>query len=219
VKFRARIIGDIAKDVKAFNRRLARSTKNAAVKAGTGLKNEYRAQVRAAGLGQKVANAWRSAAYPKNGDSVNSAASIWTNAPHIIAAHDRGEVIRSKHGFWLPIPTEFAPKRGIGGKRISPSTFPEHRFGPLRFIYRGRSQAALLVVDKVRVSYRRKTGERRGFRKAGKRAVAKGDGLTVVMFVLVPQVSIRRDLDVEGPVARWGREFVKEIDAGMAKAG
>jgi hypothetical protein len=100
-------------------------------------------------------------------------------------AFDEGVTIKSKKGLWLAIPTPAAPRRGIGGKRISPSTFPEHRFGQLRFVYRGSGKPSLLVVDGLRA----RGGKRGGFSKAGKRAQATGRGLTtVVMFIMVPQV-------------------------------
>ncbi|MBF0587732.1 MAG: hypothetical protein HQL53_01240 [Magnetococcales bacterium] len=63
---------------------------------------------------------------------------------------DRGTVIRSRDGFWLAIPTPRAPRWGTNRKRINLSNFPEHRFGPLRFVYR-RSGPSLLVVDSVRI--------------------------------------------------------------------
>ena len=69
-------------------------------------------------------------------------APVYTMAPQIIRAFDEGAVIRSKRGRFLAIPTENAPRKGTDGKRISPSTFPEHRFGPLRFVPRSRTVAA-----------------------------------------------------------------------------
>ncbi|WP_353799190.1 DUF6441 family protein, partial [Thalassospira sp.] len=102
-----------------------------------------------AGLGTRLARTWRSRAYPNKG--YDAASLVWSKAPQIVRTFDRGTVIKSKSGFWLAIPTASAPKRGVGGKRITPSNFPEYRFGPLRFVYR-RGQPSLLVVDGVRVS-------------------------------------------------------------------
>jgi len=112
-------------------------------------------------------------------------------------------VIRARRGRFLAIPTENAPRRGVGGRRISPSTFPEHRFGPLRFVPRA-SGPSLLVVDGLRASFSRKTGELRGFRRASDRARRTGAGLTtVVMFVLVPQVKLSKRLNVTRAAQRW----------------
>jgi Family of unknown function (DUF6441) len=105
-----------------------------------------------------------------------------------------------------------APRRGTDGKRISPSTFPEHRFGPLRFVPR-RSGPSLLVVDELRASVSRKSGELRGFRRATERARQRGQGLaTVVMFLLVPQVKLRKRLDVAQAAERWSAELPALIE-------
>jgi len=116
-------------------------------------------------------------------------------------------VIRSRRGRFLAIPTQNAPRSGTDGKRISPSTFPEHRFGPLRFVPRS-SGPSLLVVDSLRASFGRKTGELRGFRRATDRARRSGQGLTtVVMFLLVPQVKVSKRLDVGRAAERWSAEL------------
>ena len=88
---------------------------------------------------------------------LDAASLVYTKAPQIIRAFDEGAVIRSRRGRFLAIPTENAPRKGTDGRRISPSTFPEHRFGPLRFVPR-QSGPSLLVVDGLRASFSRKTG-------------------------------------------------------------
>ena len=154
--------------------------------AGRGLRTELRRQVTSAGLGQRLANSWRDKHYPNQ--KLDAASLVYTKAPQIIRAFDEGAVIRSRRGRYLAIPTENAPRKGTDGKRISPSTFPEHRFGPLRFVPR-QSGPSLLVVDGLRASFSRKNGELRGFRRATDRARERGEGLTtVVMFLLGPQV-------------------------------
>ena len=112
-------------------------------------------------------------------------------------------MIRSRRGRFLAIPTEHAPRKGTDGSRISPSTFPEHRFGPLRFVPRSNGPS-FLVADGLRASFSRKSGDLRGFRRATERARRGGQGLTtVVMFLLVPQVKPRKRLDVARAAERW----------------
>jgi hypothetical protein len=165
--------------------------------AGQALKAELRQQVTSAGLGGRLANAWRDRHYPNQ--KVDAASLVWTKAPQIIRAFAEGVTIRSRRGRWLAIPTENAPRRGTDGKRISPSTFPEHRLGRLRLVARP-GKVPLLVVDGLRAS----TGRRGGFRRASQRALRTGEGVvTVVMFVLVPQVTLRKRLDVDGAARRW----------------
>jgi Family of unknown function (DUF6441) len=159
--------------------------------ADRGLRTELRRQVASAGLGQRLANSWRDRHYPNR--KLDAASLVYTKAPQIIRAFGEGAVIRSERGRLLAIPTENAPRKGTDGRRISPSTFPEHRFGPLRFVPRA-SGPSLLVVDGLRASFSRKTGQLRSFRRATDRVRRGGQGLTtVVMFLLVPQVT--HDLD------------------------
>ena len=123
-------------------------------------------------------------------------------------------MIKSKSGFWLAIPTPSAPKRGVGGKRINPSNFPEHRFGPLRFVYRcGRP--SLLVVDEVRINKSGRVGRRAkggAFTKTGR---MKQGMTTVVMFIMVPQVRLPKRLDVKKAAEKWEKRLPGLIDRHM----
>jgi hypothetical protein len=178
--------------------------------AGRGLKTELRRQVASAGLGQRLANSWRDKHYPNR--KLDAASLVYTKAPQIIRAFDEGAVTRSKRGRFLAIPTENAPRKGTDGKRISPSTFPEHRFGPRRFVPR-RSGPSLLVVDGLRGSVSRKTGQLRGFRRATDRPRQSGRGLTtVVMFLLVPQVKLPKRLDVARAAEHWSAQLPALIE-------
>ena len=137
---------------------------------------------------------------------------MYTKAAQIIRAFDEGAVIRSRRGRFLAIPTESAPRKATDGKPISPRTFPEHRFGPLRFVPR-QSGPSLLVVDGLRASFSRQTGELRGFRRATDRARRGGQGLTtVVMFLLVPQVKLPKRLDVARAAERWSTQLPALIE-------
>jgi hypothetical protein len=193
-------------DLRDIERAVAIGTRDA----GRGLKTELRRQVGSAGLGQRLANSWRDKHYPNR--KLDAASLVYTKAPQIIRAFDEGAVIRSRRGRFLAIPTENAPRKGTDGRRISPSTFPEHRFGPPRFVPR-QTGPSLLVVDGLRASFSRQTGQLRGFRRANDRARARGDGLTtVVMFLLVPQVKLRKRLDVARAAERWSAQLPALIE-------
>jgi Family of unknown function (DUF6441) len=126
-------------------------------------------------------------------------------------------VIRSRRGRFLAIPTENAPRKGTDGKRISPRNFPEHRFGPLRFVPR-QSGPSLLVVDGLRASFSRQSGALRGFRRATGRARERGEGLTtVLMFLLVPQVKLGKRLDVARAAERWSTQLPALIERRMQR--
>lgn len=203
MRLKAAFEGKLQEYMKAEYAHAERAVTLGVREATDGLKLSMRRQVMGAGLGQRMANTWRGDVYPKGQSSIRAAGVVYTRASRIMEGFERAAVIRSKDGWWLAIPTPNAPKRGVGGKRINPSNFPEHRYGRLRFVYRS-GRPSLLVVDNARASYSRKTGEMRGFRKAGDRAVSKGQGLTtVVMFWLVPQVQMKRLITFDEEARRW----------------
>lgn len=185
--------GDLRAHMRAEAQAAATAIRAGVRQATEGLKDELRQQAAQAGLGQGIANAWRANHFPDT-----PAGFVYSRAPNVHSAFDAGVTIRSAGGLWLAIPTESAPRRGVGGKRISPSTFPEHAYGPLRFVYRP-GRPALLVVDGLRAS----RGRRGGFRRASARALARGETATVVMFILVPQVTLRKRLDIDRARQRW----------------
>jgi hypothetical protein len=161
--------------------------------AGTSLRTAWRGQITGAGLGTRLGNSIRMATYPKGSASLNAAALVWSNAPVIVGAHDAGPLIRSKDGFWLAIPTAAAGKSTRGG-RITPGEWERRTGLRLRFIYRRRGPSLLVAEGRLNtkgraVASRSKTG----------RGVA-----TVPIFLLVPQVKLRKRLDL----ARAARQAV-----------
>jgi hypothetical protein len=153
--------------------------------AGAGLKAAWRGQITGAGLGSRLANSIRFASFPKSGDSLNAAALVWSKAPVIIGAHDTGPLIRSKDGFWLAIPTPAAGKSARGG-RITPGEWERRTRLRLRFIYRRRGPSLLVAEGRLNSKGR----------AVGSRAKT-GRGLTTVpIFLLVPQVKLRKRLDL-----------------------
>lgn len=157
------------------------------------LKDALRADVIQGGLGRRLSKSWRAEVYPKHGASLGAAALVYTKAPKLIDAFDKGTTIRSAEGFWLAIPTPSAPRFGTDRKRINPSNFPEARLGKLRFVYRD-GKSGLLVVDNQRL----RKGKRPGYTLSrSKKALSTGEGLsTVPMFFLVPQTRLKKRLRV-----------------------
>ena len=153
--------------------------------AGTGLKSDWRGQITQAGLSQRLANTIRSKTFPTRGESLEAAALVWSNAPQIIGAHDTGPLIRSKDGFWLAIPTPAAGK-GARGKALTPGEWERRRGLRLRFVYRRRG-LSLLVADGRLNS--------RGLGVASRSKTGRGRS-TVPIFLLVPQVKLRKRLDL-----------------------
>ena len=209
----AAIEGSLERHMRSEMRAAERAVVSGIGRATDGLKREMRAQVAAAGLGRRLANSWRGRLYENR--KLDAAGLVHTRAPMIMRAHDEGAVIRGRNGRFLALPTAGAPRRGVGGRRISPATFPVQRFGPLRFVDRGAGRPPLLVVDHVRIGAR--TG-RVGRRAKGggytRRGRLKTGMTTVVMFVLVPQVRLRKRLDFEHAAARWQARLPDLVIAG-----
>ncbi len=171
-----------------------------------GIRTDLKGQVSEAGLGMGVANAWR-AKYYQMGEVMKATGFIYTRAPDIITAFNYGVTIRSEKGLYLAIPTPAAPKKGENGKRINPMNFPESSLGRLRFVYRP-GNISLLVVDDLRA----RTGKRGGFARASASAITKQRGVTtVVMFILVRQVSMKKKLDSEMVCGKWEGELGNRI--------
>ena len=211
MKLTATIIRSVQAGIQAELRDIERAVATGTRDAGRGLKTELRRQVASAGLGQRLANSWRDKHYPNQ--KLDAASLVYTKAPQIIRAFDEGAVIRSRRGRFLAIPTENAPRKGTDGRRISPSTFPEHRFGPLRFVPRAERDRRSWWWTACAPRSAGKTGELRGFRRATDRARRSGQGLTtVVMFLLVPQVKLSKRLDVARAAEHWSAQLPALIE-------
>lgn len=185
-------------------------------------KELWRGQIRRAGLGNRLANTVRSRVYPRRGASLTPAVTWWSNAPHIVHAFSEGITIRSGEGFWLPIPTEHAPKAariiGLNGRvrrgRRNLIAEAEKRFGRLRFIAVPGRNLGLLVADKVRA----RKGQRGGYARASDAALRRGDFEDgVVMFVLVPEVRMPKKLNLDAVVDAIGREGVDRFARALAE--
>lgn len=163
-----------------------KATTKAVAIAGDGLKSNWRAQIVSAGLGTRLSNTIRNKTYPQNQESLRAASLVWSKAPRILSSFEEGVLIRSKDGFWLAIPTE-AAGRGSGRRRLTPGEWERRRGMRLRFVYRPRG-ASLLVADNARLNSKGLAAVSRS--KTGRNQV------TVPIFILVPQVRLRKKLDL-----------------------
>jgi hypothetical protein len=185
MKIKLGITGNIAALMQAEVLAGERAVTGAMRTAGTSLKTAWRGQITGAGLGQRLANSIRMASYPKSGESLNAAALVWSNAPVIVSAHDKGPLIRSKNGFWLAIPTEAAGKSTRGG-RITPGEWERRTGLRLRFIYRRRGPSLLVAEGRINTKGRAVASKAKS-----------GKGLTTVpIFLLALQVKLRKRLDL-----------------------
>jgi len=191
MKIQMDIVGDVLALMRAEVAAGQKAVSTTMAQAGAGLKSAWRTQITGAGLGQRLANTIRSQTYPKGRNSLDAAALVWSNAPVIIGAHDTGPLIRSNKGHWLAIPLPAAGTKA-GGIKITPKEWEQRRGVNLRFVRR-KGRVAMLVAEArlaksgIAVESRSKTG----------RGLA-----TVPIFLLVPQVKLRKRIDLARDATR-----------------
>ena len=160
------------------------------------LQRVLRAQASAAGLGRGVANAWRTRLYPQGRPSVNAAGFIYSKAPKIIDAFERGASIESADGFYLAIPLPAAGRRPGGGKWRSPDEYERVTGNRLRFVYRKPPAKSLLVVDNAPLTRGGRVQARQGFRRvSGLAFTRRGRQATVPVFILIRRAKLPKLLN------------------------
>lgn len=175
--------------------------------AGQTLKANWRGQITGTGLGSRVANAVRADSYPKGQASLNAAAMVWTKAPKITAAHEKGALIRAHNGYWLAIPTKAAGK-GPRGAKISPLEWESRTGRALRFVYWG-GRIAKLVDDGTRQHRRLQDSLSFSQARAGRRT--RRDSRLI--FILVPQAKLKKKLNLLAAAEQVGAGLPSAIIA------
>lgn len=185
--------------------------------ASSGLLEELRGQVRAAGLGTGLEKAWRREVYPRGRKrTFHPAALVYSKSTVLHDAFDVGPTITAKRSRFLVIPTE-------AGRRLGLGTVPSSRKGgavpggQLRRYADLEPFADRLDAEVVSASRHGGSGRhRRSGARSGPRIVlvpAKAGGLVAVLYLrrdarpvvvarLVPTVKLKKLLDIAGAEAR-----------------
>jgi Family of unknown function (DUF6441) len=93
----------MTKGIWELSRNIERAGTQAMREATGDLKSNLREDVVAAGLGSRLARTWRGKTCPERGESLEAAAYVWSKAPKIVDAFDRGVVIRTHRGRFLAL--------------------------------------------------------------------------------------------------------------------
>jgi len=201
VRLQAALRGDLNEVLKAELRVAERAVTAGIRQATDGLKTELRRQITSAGLGSRLANTWRGDVYPKGQPSIGAAGYVWSKAPRLVRLYEEGAVIRSKQGLFLAIPTPAAGRFGDGRQKITPGAWERIHGMRLRFVYR-RGSPSLLVADNVRLTKRGRAAANIG-RRQGAAFTRLTGRTTVPLFILVPEVTVRKRLDIDGAAQKW----------------
>ena len=195
LQLRAALAGDFDKEERAALQRVERSVQAALFDfAAEDVQAKWRQDIAQSGLRNAGAltKTIRLRKYKNQG--LNPAVLVYSNFPIIQRAFEASTLVRSRSGFYLPIPNPDVwpggrvarPKRN-GGQRSNTIALAEQKFGKLRFVYRP-GKASLLVAEVRESSARPGT-----FRRASATTQRTGRGLvTIVVFFLVKEVRLPR---------------------------
>ena len=196
------------------------------------VKEAFRDQVRAAGLGDRLPNAIRGVTYPNKSGRISLNPTGWIyaqpskdgrGAAAIIESYSSGENIVPRAGKrWLAIPTDDCPRKRQGDA-LTPEEV-EEKFGRrLMFIdpgdkgfktpsmrHRGIAYLVLkgLVIRKSTGRWRNASDNERAGKTRNPRPVQ-----AVIMFTLVPSVKKPKSIDLSAPAAIAEARFVANLDA------
>ena len=201
MRLQAAIQGDLNALLKAEVGAAERAVTAGVRKATDSLKTELRGQITGAGLGSRLANTWRGEVYPKGQASIGAAGYVWSKAPGLVRLYADGGIIRSRHGLYLAIPLQAAGRYGDNRQKITPGAWERIHGLRLRFVYR-RGSPSLLVADNARLTGRGRAAANIG-RSRGAAYSRLSGRTTVPIFILVPQVTVRKRLDVDGAARQW----------------
>jgi hypothetical protein len=175
---------------------LSALNRNAIKYSGLFLRNKWREQIRAAGLGRGVEKAVRMDVYPRaSKQTLHPSSLVYSNARKIHTAfNDGGTIIAKGNHRYLAIPTDNVPREAFR-KRMSPQACEKYFGQKLKFVpNEGRRPGGVFVMDDILRSKNDK-----GFKPGTKRRLAQGrEKQSVIMFVLVRQVTLQKTLDFAG---------------------
>lgn len=173
------------------------------------IKADLRAETVSGGLGPRVANAWRGETYPKGRDSMGPASYVKTNAPRIIDAFSRVQVILPTDGRrYLAIPTKNVPLKGRGRKMTPVEVEASFNQDLILRPSRTRRSAFLGFVNVIQAK------NLKGWRRATAGRLAQGRAVKLVlMFVFVRSVKTRQRLDLAAVAARASAAYPGMLDA------
>lgn len=210
---------------------LARAITNGVRGATEALKGDIReATAVAFSLSNRLPKAWRSQVFPRYGDSVDASGwiAVKKTAASIIQSAAEGTLIRARGRKWLAIPTREAGRFGLKAgldastsirsrgarERITPAGFERRTGIKLQFLH-ARGGRAVLVARGAQLSGSRHYPTIKRYSGKGRYSRIYGpSGRTIVAFVLVRAVQMKKRLDLDVFAARAAARGLELIHMG-----
>jgi hypothetical protein len=214
---------------------LSRALRTGVDRAATSLQDDLRGQVRTAGLGAGLANAWRKQVYPGSTKrSLHPAALVYSKAVALHDAFDTGALVLPRGGSWLLVPSEAAERFGVT------TTTRSRKGGAIPGRARRRLAQLDLAADKLGVPIvsampggarqprggSRSAVPRDGFilltpaGRRGRRLIAlyyaSRTARPVLLFTLVRQTRVPKRLGIDAAAERAEARFATLVNAALA---
>ncbi|ATQ67360.1 hypothetical protein CQW49_05220 [Methylosinus trichosporium OB3b] len=201
----------------AIQLELARATRRATERSGHALKLRLRERTDAAFPPKtRLAQTWRGDVYPDaSSTTLEPAYYVYTKAPKIIHAFDKGATIRARNGVYLAIP---APAAGVRqwNRALTPREWQAATGIELTFVPLAGGQHALLVAHAYWQRQAPKYRHRRKFSPILARIMSRGQRF-VPIFYLSKQTTLRKRLDIEAIAREFGGSFRDSLERELAK--
>lgn len=213
---------------------MSNALRGAVDRSSLALQEDLRAQVAGAGLGARLANAWRREAYPRGGRrTLRPAALVYSKATALHEAFDQAPVILPRRGSFLLIPSAEAERLGATTSEVSRKGggIPGGAKRRISSLEEAASKLGVPIVSAIppRGAPQRGGGgggERRGFillvptkRNRSNLAAlffASRDARPVLLFTLVRQTRVPKRLNIAAAAAKAEAAFAANVAAALA---
>lgn len=189
--FRMAVRGDIRRVMEAEKKAGAGAVTSGIRRRTIALQRNIRRQIEGAGLGSRLPKTIRAAVYPERKESLSAKGRVQSNALYkkrpgglvdLITVFDEGATVRAQGGKFLIVQLGTGAQSGAKQRAKAPTIDPR-----TMAIIPLRSGKGFLVVRRDTSAYRRRSG--RGY---------WGEPL----YLLIPQVTVRKRLDLDSLTAR-----------------
>jgi hypothetical protein len=213
---------------------MSRALRGAVDRSSMALQEDLRAQTTGAGLGTKLANAWRREGYPRGGRrTLRPAALVYSKATALHEAFDQAPVILPRRGSFLLIPSAEAERLGSTTSEISRKGggIPGGAKRRVSSLEEAARKLGVPIVSAIPSRGAPKRGgggdgERKGFillaptKRNRSNLVAlffaRRDARPVLLFTLVRQARVPKKLNIAAAAAKAESAFAANVAAALA---